>query len=567
MAKAAKFVLIVGDEGGILSYVEDGKVVRRLYAPTSNYTDTRSFLECFESDKDAPIYLLVDVMDQSYVQQSLPPVSSFSVNNLIKRKMARDFAPEDLKGALLIGREKEGRKDWKYLFVTLTQSPQLNAWIDLVIDLPNPFEGIYMLPVEVAALMEQLRGARTGKKGKKNKKETTGLEEKEARWQLMVAHNKVGGFRQVVTCDGKLIFARLAQPIGDTQPAVVAGSIEQEISVTLEYLKRLGYSDDQGLEMYVVVSEAIKSSLDTRNIHATKINLMTPHEVSQKLAFEQVTEPTDQFADIVISAAFARMKKHALRLDTKQSMQLNKIYKAMGAIKIAGILVVIAALCYIGYIGFRVPGFYDEIADLEQQIATAQQQLTASQTKETELPANLDEITDLVALHDLLSDTGVTPFDHLAMYEQSTKAAHMLLSGMTWENNFDMTSEKAAPLNQSPEKAALAKSTRIVWNVQFFETKEGTKPFLKKVDLYTKALSDAFADYKVNLMSELPGIQKDKSLQVGLETAGVDPVQQMESYGVSYEVIGPFPKAAPAGLAPPGMGGFLGMPGSGVPGM
>lgn len=329
MAKAGKFVLTVGDEGGILTYFQDMKVIHRLYAPTANYTDTRAFLEAFETDKKAPIYMLVDMMDQSYVQQSLPPVSSLSVNKLIKRKMERDFAAEDLKGALLIGREKEGRRDWKYLFVTVSNSPQLESWIDMLIELPNRFVGVYPLPVEAEAFIHNLREAVTGRKFKAKKKKGVVEESNVPKWQLLVAHNKVGGFRQVVLKEGKLVFARLAQPIGDMQPDVVAGSIEQEISVTVEYLKRLGYNDEQGMEAFIITSEAIKNSISAANIHLSNVSIFSPHQAALKLGMENVTQQNDQFADGVIAAVFAAQKKHALRMETKQSERINKLYTTL----------------------------------------------------------------------------------------------------------------------------------------------------------------------------------------------------------------------------------------------
>ena len=71
------------------------------------------------------------------------------------------------------------------------------------------------------------------KKDKKNKEETG------VRWKFLVTHNKVGGFRQVILRDGRAIFTRLTQPVGEVTPAVVAGNIEQEITSTIEYMNRL----------------------------------------------------------------------------------------------------------------------------------------------------------------------------------------------------------------------------------------------------------------------------------------------------------------------------------------
>lgn len=548
--KTAKFVLIIGDEGGILSYLVGGRVERRFFAASANYADSRAMQEALEADPKAPIYLLVDVMDQSYVQQSLPPVSSLSINKLIKRKMDRDFAADDLKGALLIGREKEGRKDWKYLFVTLSQSPQLQAWVDMIIDLPNQFKGLYLLPVEAENFMHSLRDMLSGKKHKNGKPE-----EGEARWQLLVAHNKVGGFRQVVLRDGKLIFARLAQPIGDSQPEVIAGSIEQEISVTVEYLKRLGYNDEQGLEFYIITSEAIKKSIDNNNLPATQVYLMTPDEASSRMGYEGVTEPGDQYADIVLSAGFARAKKHSLKLDTAQSLKLNGLYAAMMGIKVTAALLVVVALGAVGFYGFQIPGVMSEKESLDSQVRSVEQQLQDVIKTEEALPKDLERITDIVTLHGLLNDLGYQPLDAYRMLQEFKRTTNLtfFISEMKWLNKDNLLEASAAPAAGRNPAAASTRVQTVSFEVTFdlFETKAGTKEFLKRQQVFDENLKKIFADYTVELTSKLPGESDQSGVDVGLESDKIDPLISEESYELKYTMTGPNPKAddADAGKA------------------
>ena len=532
--KAAKFVLIIGDEGGILSYIVGGKVERRLFAASANYSDSRAMLEALESDTKAPIYLLVDVMDQSYVQQSLPPVSALSISKLIKRKMDRDFAPDDLKGALQIGREKEGRRDWKYLFVTLSQSPQLQAWVDMILDLPNQFKGIYLLPVESENFMHLLRDAISGKKHKKGKPE-----EGESRWQLLVAHNKVGGFRQVVLRDGKLIFARLAQPIGDSQAEVIAGSIEQEISVTVEYLKRLGYNDEQGLEFYIITSEAIKRSIDANNLPATQVYLMTPFETAGRLGYDGVTEPSDQYADIILSAGFARAKKHLLRLDTKSSLKLNQMYSAIKGVKIGACLLALGALGMLGFYGVQIPGTMSEREDAEMQARNAQTQLQQVIEQEQALPKDLERITDVVALYNLVNNLGISPLDSLYKLKtlRETTDFQFRVTSLRWDNKDNLLDMTPKPGDTTPGKGRL-ETVNLDVKFEMLETKIGTKAFLQRQKLFEEALRKVFPDYTVTLKSKLPG-DDSAGVAIGLDTQAADPLIAMEFYELQYQISGP----------------------------
>lgn len=539
--KSGKFILSVGDEGAILTYMQGKAVVRRLYAPTASYSDTKHFLELLQSDAKAPVSMLVDMMDQSYVQHTLPPVSPLTINNLIKRKMERDFAAEDLKGALKIGREKEGRRDWKYLFVTLSHSPQLQSWLELVMEQPNQFSGIYLLPVEAENFILRMQEAVMGKPKKKKKGE---LQEEGSKWQLLVAHNKVGGFRQVVLRNGKLIFARLAQPIGDNQPEVIAGNIEQEISVTIEYLKRLGYSDEQGMDVYVVTSEFIKSSIDTSNIHAASANVYTPHEAALHLGLEQITEPNDQFADVLMSAAFATSKKHLLKLETKEQQQLSKLYSGLAAVKVGGALVSVGAVAAAIYYGILIPGAKEEMERYTRQTKAVEQELAQVMELERSLPDDLEKMTDLVEMYKRLNDLGMQPFDALSRFSRSAEKSPtpVMLADIEWEvSNSGITQatqgSTASSRNSSTTgDADNGEKMQLLLTVDMYGTEVGSQQFDEYIDGYLEALQEAYAGYTVALKTERPSRGRPTSFSLGEDAQ--DPITAKPFFTVKIDISG-----------------------------
>lgn len=552
MAKPGKFVLMIGDEGGILTQFLGGKVVKRVYAPTPNYADTRAMVEMLESDKKAPIYLLIDLMDQSYVQQSLPPVSSLSINKLIKRKMDRDFAADDLKGALPIGREKEGRRDWKYLFVTISHSPQLDSWIDLVIELPNQFKGVYPLPVEAEHFVHRLREAVTGRKFDGKKKKTKGevLIDDSPKWQLLVAHNKVGGFRQVVLKEGKLVFARLAQPLGDTQPAVVAGSIEQEISVTVEYLKRLGYNDDQGMEAYIITSEAIKNAISPSNVSLKGLHVFSPNQAALKMGMMDVTEPTDQFADGIMSAVFISAKKHALQLDTKQSASINKLYGAILGVQVGAGVATVAAIGALGFYGISIPLTSGKIDDEKTKANSVRIQLEELQEKEKVLPDDLETITDLVAMSKRLNNLGASPMDALERYRNSQRPGRTLLSNFTWETKSPLL-VSGGTVSQDPnayvpaDPNASKEAVSISLNVEMFETRRGTEGFNTYLDEYLATLGQSFPGYATAVITPRPGITEEQKKTITLTGDDKDPLLEQPSITMNITLTGTEPPPPP----------------------
>src|SRR5690606_17941331 len=112
---------------------------------------------------------------------------------------------------------------------------------------------------------------------------------------------------------GRIIFTRLAQPVGESSAEVIAGSIEQEMLSTIEYMKRLSFSPQTGkLDIYIVASSNIKAAIDAKRFNATTFQILTPFEVAQHLKIEGAAQPTDQFGDVIMAALIGASKKHVL---------------------------------------------------------------------------------------------------------------------------------------------------------------------------------------------------------------------------------------------------------------
>ena len=325
-------MLIIGDEGAILIFMNGNKVVRRLFAPSPQPSHSEAMVEIMRSHPKVPVSILADVIDQQYVPQTFPPVSSLSVNGLVKRRLERDFQPEDLTGALQLGRDKTGRKEWKYLLVSLAKTPLVSEWIDLLVELPNEMKGIYLVPVEAGNYVNMLAKRRTADSQLANP------------WQLLISHNKVSGFRQVVMHNDKLIFTRVSQAIDDAIPAVIAGNVEQEIINTIEYLKRLEFRESSDLDATIIISQDVIDSLDLKRFGFGHAEALTPLNVAERLGLEQAALSADRFGDVVMAAAFGVNKKRALRFSNAYIDKLAKLYTAKIGVKAFAALAILACL-------------------------------------------------------------------------------------------------------------------------------------------------------------------------------------------------------------------------------
>ena len=363
-----RFVLLIGDEGAILIFMQGAKVVRRLFAPSAQPSHSEAMTEIMKANPAVPISVLVDVLDQQYVPQTFPPVSSMSVGGLVKRRLERDFQADDLKGSLQLGRDKTGRKEWKYLLVALAKTPLMAEWLDLIVELPNETKGIYLVPIEAVNYVGMI-----GRKLSSDKPRP---------WQLLISHNKVSGFRQVVMHDGKLIFTRVSQAIDDAIPAVIAGNIEQEIINTVEYLKRLEFRDSADLEATIVVSQDVIDTLDLKRFSFGRAVALSPMNVSEMLGLEQAALTADRFGDVVMAAAFGISKRRMLRFSNAYIEKLSKLYKASIGIR------VFAALAVITLIGAMVSTLTDMVDDYSD--------VSHSEAKQSLVKKDLDKLKKAV---------------------------------------------------------------------------------------------------------------------------------------------------------------------------
>ncbi|MBN8543424.1 MAG: hypothetical protein J0M34_04075 [Alphaproteobacteria bacterium] len=477
-AKQERFVLLIGDEGAILVYTKGRRVQRRLFAPSPQPEHSKAIVDLMAAHPKVPVRLLVDSIDQQYVRHALPPVSALSISKLVQRRLNRDFPPEDIKGALQIGRDRTGRKEWNYLLISLANTAQIQAWMELIIEQPNQLLGIYLVPVETQNYYNAIASAIPQRS----------YEGTRATWKLLVTHNKVGGFRQVVLKEGKLSFTRLAQSMDDAIPAVVAGNIEQEILNTMEYLRRLGYTDPATLEIVTVAAQEVKDSLDLKRFNAAGAYAVAPLEVAEFLGLEQAALSADRYGDVVMATHFATVSKPVMKLMSKYGKQIEQFYQIRLAAKIAGSLLV--ALMALSSVDNIVTYFMDssESSEIGKKQTQLQAQIAEVQEGLTKVDDGTSVKSAVVAAADVFKVYQYDPLEFIQKLVPLLK--DVTVTSFNWERKelpggIDSTAIMASGVNNPP----------LVITVDM----EFTAPFSDKDQLIR-----AVKEYVDNLKLQLP---------------------------------------------------------------
>lgn len=481
------YILTIGDDGAIIVYMRGDTLEHRFFAALSSPADIEKMLAILAQDPKAPLSIIVDIMDQTYVQHSLPAVSALNIGKLVNKKLERDFPADNLKGVIQLDRSKTGRKDWNYLFIACPTISPVSDWIELVINLPNRLTGIYLLPIELGAFVDRLQKDLVPAKPAEDAAGTPKATGK-SRWQIIVTHNKVGGFRQAAYKDGKIVFTRLVNATAETSADIIAGNIEQELLNTLEYLRRLSFQESDGYDVTILVSPDIKQSLSTSAIKGNNVSLLSPHDVANKLHLINAASPDDRFADVVVAAYFAKAK-HVLKLHTPVT---EKLYAFSNMNKWLNILFISLPILLVITLWMGISSYFlsDTIEKLELDKKNIQSRWQAAQ-KDTFSIQDALKINDIVSLYKLLSGAQQTPLSLIADFN-TVKGNDALVKNILWE--------LAAENKSAPKKED---EVKIIFELEFANAGASFEVLFANFESFIKRLEDKFSNYNVEY-SRLP---------------------------------------------------------------
>lgn len=306
-----EIVISLGDEGAIITVFEGGLNKNRYFFETPYVAD---FENLMISLRDHCVYIVLDNIDQNYVFNKFPLISSAKLQKIIDRKISSEFDEADLNTFQILHKNKKSR-EVNVAMISLRNSSPLIDWLEIIYELPNLFKGIYLLPIESVDYVNEIRQIYNKDKN---------FEKFE--WEILISHNKVGGYRQVVFRNGKIVFTRISQNVGIQSPDMIGDNISKEMESTLEYIRRIGY-EEKSICVYVIASSDSFAYIDLPTIKSSDLLYLSPFEVDQKLGLNTLVSENDKFGDVVFAANFINKKKKQLRiLPAKQAKILNYIY-------------------------------------------------------------------------------------------------------------------------------------------------------------------------------------------------------------------------------------------------
>ena len=387
MIKKPKIIVILCGEAAIFCLTEGMETRFRIFCQSPEYVDKTDLPKLLAKYAGAPVYILLDSPELTVNKHVLPGVSSLAIAKLAQRRLERDFNEDDLKCAVNCGRESGGRKDWRYLFVNMPMTSDLTRWMDFLLQFPNPIMGLHFLPMEAKRLAEQIRLADNKKVKRKKKvktktaakpeiKDSNKDKEKGKEWLFLSLTQKTGGVRQIIFEDGQLFFTRYVRYPLHAAPETVAGVIEQEMANTVDYLRRLSYTDKDSTRAVVATSNEIKASLADSDFGGIETAIYTPYELSLKIGLTGACRIDDKYTDILAAVAFISSKP-TVRIFTDKTVKSYRMAMGAKVAKVASIATVPLFLGLCGYYSMDIMKSKDEALKLENKKASLTKQYNA----------------------------------------------------------------------------------------------------------------------------------------------------------------------------------------------
>jgi cell division protein FtsL len=484
------FVLLVGDEGTILTLLKKGAVEGRWFAPEAKEEHLELFNRAIQGNEATPFIVFLDTLDQAYLQQNLPPVNRMGAQTIIKRRLKREFGNSEIKGSRLLGRDKS-KKEWFFQLMSAETTPNVKAWLEWITTTPNRCLGVRLLPLEMEPVLLALY-----------QKTKPRREEPDHEWLYLLSHQKVSGFRQVILHKGKMVFSRVGQPLqGATD--VMAGLIEQEIGSTVEYLKRLGLRSMDLLHLHVIASQDVIKLIDPSRASIRSFITSTPHQAAELLEIANATQPADRYGDMVTAAAAAKLRAPIFNAITKTQQKLATLHQTLKVLQIVPTLVVAACAMGVCLELYNAWEAFQKKGDLGTKKQRAEQEYKTVES-EMGLLKDTDKIRDVMEVVRAIEMKKFDPEAFLLRLStvKNQVGAPMTVKGLSWEID-----EKA--------KTPTSQIAAIV-DIEFFPKNQGgDEDTQQELNVFVESMRPFFPGYTITL-SDIKGI-KTSSDSISLE--------------------------------------------------
>jgi hypothetical protein len=335
-----------------------------------------------------PVYMLVDVVEEEFREESIPHVIGHDRRSLIRTRLNRLFRDPTYSYAVVQGRDTEGRRDDRVLFTALIRPDLLSPWIGQIAKHKVPLAGIYSLPIVSEALIKYMPV--------------------ESDHALLVTLQSTGGLRQTFFHHKRIKLSRLAiMPPGATpgHASYVLGEIEK-IRRYLNSLRQLPH--DSPLDVYVVGTRHLLADI-TRQSPDSLTTRHHLYELDQVAGMVGMKGPySTEYSDRIFAHLLAKKRLPNQYAPATQTRH-NTMYRARIGLMAASLLLVVVSLFVSGTKVVEGVIASGDTVSSRQQTAFYDERYEIARKRMPKIPAEPQDIKLAVEMVEKLRTYRTTP--------------------------------------------------------------------------------------------------------------------------------------------------------------
>ncbi|CAG0987616.1 hypothetical protein MTYP_02102 [Methylophilaceae bacterium] len=353
----------------------------------NNQQGLDDFSRFLQNNSKINIYLLADAIEEDYRLETMPHASSGARREMVERKLNQLYRNTPYRTAHFINREKDKRKDDRFLFVALNNTDFLQVWISVIEANQAPLVGVYLLPMVSQTLVRRMKLMAP---------------------HLILSESLSSGLRQTYFYDGRIRISRLAPYTAETPTSSGYFYVVESEKTRLYLISKRFITRDTALSMVIPAhyenSEILCRDVELeQGIEATTIDLL---RFAQGLKLEPV----------LLRENPELLHMHLLAIgyvpDNLAPDSLSKAHHVQLASRIINASTVVAVVAGVALSGFYLKASFDNTVQAEQAaIATRQQEQlyddVAKNFPATRIPGN--DLKTAVELERAIAANAKTP--------------------------------------------------------------------------------------------------------------------------------------------------------------
>ena len=458
MAEKA-FLLMIGDDGAVLLPPRSRKGAPPIFADGHTDEQTQDIISCLNRSPRRPVHILIDLQAQQMTLATIPPISYFDRKKLLERRLQQTFPQTALRASLKAPDNQE-------LLIALDETETLNFWRKKCAQLSNPSDKTSLLPIELAGLLQRI------------------MPETKDGWGVLLIWHKTGGFRQIVTHKGFVVFTRLTPSLPSTTHVDFATSaLTTDIQATRRYLGRLGLANKDALPLVAILPQNMKSAFQKAPLETSKTLVLTPQEAGSLAKLHAPIKPKEENGDLLSLYWVAQKERWQNVLMTPQDREKQKEKSWYKCGLFLTFLVLAFTFLHLGLAGIEIKNLYQQKYNLRDEITQLDTTFLSLKKSLSPTAQPLGRLHEAVEKRRFFTQTQELPNKLIAPIAQALQGQAQILN-LLWQRGEMKIDLRLIP---QEEETSLTASSRGKISRQF--------------DAIARSLQDNLPDYHVQILS------------------------------------------------------------------